>query len=295
MVLSVCPNPSVDCTVEVETLKVGSTNRIDNKVITYSGKALNVAIGVARLKGDSFATGFLYNGNGAMFVHVLDDEGVKNTFVWNDGNARTNYKVVDNKSMLTELNDKGDLVTEEKQEELISIVKELSKQAKVVVMSGSLPTGVPEDYYLRLASVLPEGVKAIVDATGDRLQSAPLFREAQSRRIAGAERRDVCGYERYFKGLPETDRRRSGKRFAVARQKGGDPDGRVFRLVLQERKRGGKQYRWRRGQYGRGGRAVYGRGSGKGGASSYGGGGGYRLGHNARDEPLLLREVPRDL
>lgn len=172
MVLSVCPNPSVDCTVEVETLKVGSTNRIDNKVITYSGKALNVAIGVARLKGDSFATGFLYNGNGAMFVHVLDDEGVKNTFVWNDGNARTNYKVVDNKSMLTELNDKGDLVTEEKQEELISIVKELSKQAKVVVMSGSLPTGVPEDYYLRLASVLPEGVKAIVDATGDRLRYA---------------------------------------------------------------------------------------------------------------------------
>ena len=59
MVLSVCPNPSVDCTVEVETLKVGATNRIDNKVITYSGKALNAAIGVARLKGDSFATGFL--------------------------------------------------------------------------------------------------------------------------------------------------------------------------------------------------------------------------------------------
>ena len=95
MILSVCPNPSVDCTIELDTLKTGGLNRIDNKVITYSGKALNVAIGVARLSGDSFATGFMFEDNGRMFVHALDDEKVKNTFVWSKGSARTNYKIVD--------------------------------------------------------------------------------------------------------------------------------------------------------------------------------------------------------
>ena len=48
MILSVCPNPSVDCTIELDTLKTGSLNSVENKVITYSGKALNVA---AEVKG----------------------------------------------------------------------------------------------------------------------------------------------------------------------------------------------------------------------------------------------------
>ena len=172
MILSVCPNPSVDCTVEVGALKVGATNRIDNKIVTYSGKALNVSIGVARLGGDSYATGFLYRQNGANFTHRLDEEGVKNTFVWNEGSTRTNYKIVDKRSMLTELNDRGDPVTEEKQEELLSLVGELGSRAEVVVMSGSLPLGVPDDYYYRLSRVLPGRTKKIVDATGDRLTHA---------------------------------------------------------------------------------------------------------------------------
>ena len=49
MILAICPNPSIDCTIELDSLNVGKLNRIDSKVETYSGKALNVAMGVARL------------------------------------------------------------------------------------------------------------------------------------------------------------------------------------------------------------------------------------------------------
>ena len=169
MILSVCPNPCIDCTIELDTLKLGGLNRIENKVVTYSGKALNVAIGVARLDGDSFATGFMFDDNGKMFVHTLDDEGVKNTFVWNKGSARTNYKIVDKRSMMTEINDKGENVTEKKQSELVSLVGQLSKSASVVVMSGSLPGGVGDDYYLKLSSAIPKGVKRILDTSGNKM------------------------------------------------------------------------------------------------------------------------------
>lgn len=77
MILSVCPNPCVDCTIELDLLKVGGLNRIENKIITYSGKALNVAIGVSRLGGDSFATGFMFDENGKMFVHALETKTLK--------------------------------------------------------------------------------------------------------------------------------------------------------------------------------------------------------------------------
>lgn len=169
MILSICPNPSIDCTMELEQLNVGQLNRVDNKLITYSGKALNSAIGVKRLGGDSYATGFMFETDGSSFVQRLDNEGVKNTFVWNKGSVRVNYKIVDNKSMLTEINDKGEIVLEEKQKELLELAKNLSKNASVVIMSGSLPKGVEEDYYLKLCQSINKNSKIIVDSSGNCL------------------------------------------------------------------------------------------------------------------------------
>lgn len=172
MILSICPNPSIDCTMELEQLNVGRMNRISNKILTYSGKALNVAIGVRRLGGDSFATGFMFENDGSLFTQRLDNEGVKYSFVWDKGSVRVNYKIVDNRSMLTEINDKGELVSQSKQEELISLVKTISKSSSVVVMSGSLPKGVEDDYYQKLLKVVDKKAKTIVDTEGLKLVNA---------------------------------------------------------------------------------------------------------------------------
>lgn len=171
MILSVCPNPCVDCTIELDLLKVGGLNRIENKIITYSGKALNVAIGVSRLGGDSFATGFMFDDNGKMFVHALDDENVKNTFVWNKGSARTNYKIVDKRSMMTEINDKGDKVSPQKQAELVELVKEKAAESDIVIISGSLPRGVNDEYYYALTTAAGKA-KVVVDGEKGRLAAA---------------------------------------------------------------------------------------------------------------------------
>ncbi|MBR6737968.1 MAG: 1-phosphofructokinase family hexose kinase [Clostridia bacterium] len=172
MILSVCPNPSIDCTMELEQLVVGRLNRVSNKIVTYSGKALNAAIGVRRLGGDSFATGFMYENEGSLFVSTLNNEGVKNSFIWNKGSVRTNYKIVDNRSMLTEINDKGEHVDEQSQQKLISLVENLSKTSSVVIMSGSLPTGVNADYYKKLCLACNKNAKKIVDTEGEKLINA---------------------------------------------------------------------------------------------------------------------------
>ncbi len=172
MILSVCPNPSIDCTIELEQLNVGRLNRVNNKITTYSGKALNTAIGVKRLGGDSFATGFMYDGNGSLFQQTLDNEGVKHTFVWNKGSVRLNYKIVDNRSMLTEINDRGDIVEESKQKELVTLVSTLSKKASVVVISGSLPMGVDDEYYGLLTKSVDKKAKVIVDTETNKLLSS---------------------------------------------------------------------------------------------------------------------------
>lgn len=177
MILTICPNPSIDCTIELNSLNVGMLNKIDSKVETYSGKALNVAIGVSRLGEKSFATGFMFENHGRMFEHVLDKEQVEHKFVYNTGNARVNYKIIDKRSMLTEINDRGETVARDKQEELIKMVEQIAPSCEIAVMSGSLPKGVKPEFYAEVLSVIPKNVKVIVDTEKANMLSAIGSRE----------------------------------------------------------------------------------------------------------------------
>ena len=70
MILTVCLSPCTDITIELDSLNVGKTNIVKSKTLSFTGKALNVAIGVARLGGEPYATGLMYNENGYMFENV---------------------------------------------------------------------------------------------------------------------------------------------------------------------------------------------------------------------------------
>lgn len=172
MILTVCMSPCTDITIELDSLNVGMTNVVKSKTASFGGKALNVAIGVGRLGGSPYATGLMYNENGYIFENALDKEGVPFTFVWNKGRVRENYKFIDNRSMLTEVNDVGEEVQKEKADEVLAMVRMLSNRSKVTVLSGGLPRGVAASYYGELArAVAPNSLK-IVDASGERLFAA---------------------------------------------------------------------------------------------------------------------------
>ena len=172
MILTVCMSPCMDVTIELDSLNVGKTNVVKSKTLSFGGKALNVAIGVRRLGGESFATGLMYNENGYVFENALDKEGVPFTYVWNKGRVRENYKFIDNRSMLTEGNDVGEEIGKEKAEEVLAMVRMLSAKNRVTVLSGGLPRGVQDDYYGKLAKAVDPRSLKIVDAVGARLFSA---------------------------------------------------------------------------------------------------------------------------
>ncbi len=172
MILSVCLSPCIDVNIEVDSLAVGMSHKIISKRVFFTGKALNAAIGLARLKSEVFATGFMYEGNGNLFEQELHREGVPYKFVWCKGRVRENYKFIDNKSMLTEIDDVSPEVDEEKQNELIRVVSNIARQSEAVVLSGSLARGMSPDYYGKLLSAIPKNVIKVVDSEGERLFSA---------------------------------------------------------------------------------------------------------------------------
>ncbi len=172
MILTVCMSPSTDVTIELDSLNIGKTNVVKSKTLSFTGKALNVAIGVARLGGEVCTTGLMYNENGYMFENALDKEGVPFTFVWNKGRVRENYKFIDSRSMLTEVNDVGEEVAKEKTEEVLNMVRMLSARSNVTVLSGGLPRGVEDSYYGKLVKAVDPKSMKIVDAVGQRMFSA---------------------------------------------------------------------------------------------------------------------------
>ncbi len=172
MILTVCMSPSTDVTIELDSLNVGRTNVVKSKTLSFTGKALNVAIGVARLGHDVYTTGLMYNENGYMFENALDKEGVPFTFVWNKGRVRENYKFIDSRSMLTEVNDVGEEVTKEKTEEIVELVRMLSARSRVTVLSGGLPRGVDDSFYGKLVRAVDERSMKVVDTTGRRMFAA---------------------------------------------------------------------------------------------------------------------------
>ena len=172
MILTVCPSPCIDVNIEVERLSVGKSNKIKNKTTYYTGKAINVAVGLARLNADVFITGFMYKENGNQFEHELHRDGVPYSFVWNEGRVRENYKIIDHRSMLTEVDDVSPEVTAEKQAELVGLVGSLAKDCDGIVICGGLAKGMTAEFYREVLNAVPSGVIKIADTEGERLVQA---------------------------------------------------------------------------------------------------------------------------
>ncbi len=172
MILTVCLSPSIDVTVEVDALEVGKTNIAKRKRVRAGGKALNVALGVSRLGGEAVTTGFMYDENGDMFTRILDEGGVRHEFISCQGRVRENYKFIDHRSMLTEVNDVSAPVDSVNLQKLAEKVHFLSKQSAVTVISGGLPRGVEADYYGELFNAVAPTSLRVADATGGKLSSA---------------------------------------------------------------------------------------------------------------------------
>lgn len=172
MILTVCMSPCTDVTIELDALKIGKTNVVKNKTFSLGGKGINVAVGVARLGFEAHVTGLMYNENGYMFENALDKEGVPYSFAWNQGRARENYKFIDRRAMLTEVNDVGEEISKDKADEVLAFVRTLSKRSAVTVLSGSLPRGIEPNYYGELVKAVAPSSMKIVDASGERMFSA---------------------------------------------------------------------------------------------------------------------------
>ncbi|MFI3171427.1 MAG: 1-phosphofructokinase [Eubacteriales bacterium] len=168
MIVTVTMNPAIDKTIDVESLQVGKLNRIKRVEQDAGGKGINVSKTIQALGGESIATGFLGGSAGKMIENVLQTMGITTDFVHVDGETRTNTKVIDANSELTELNEPGVVITEAQLQKLMQKLEAYASENTLIVLAGSLPAGVPKDTYAVLIEMLhKKGAKVLLDADGE--------------------------------------------------------------------------------------------------------------------------------
>ena len=171
MVLTVTLNPAVDQTALVERVVPGRVHAAHDTQIDPAGKGVNVSRMVHRLGWPTLAFGFIAGDTGNLLRRALESEGVHVHFVSIPGQTRVNLTVVDPEGIATTFRGQGPPVPETALQILHAAVERWMAAAKVIVLAGSLPPGVPARFYSDLVEEAEaRGVPAVVDAQGPALR-----------------------------------------------------------------------------------------------------------------------------
>lgn len=171
MIYTVTLNPSLDYIVSVPDFKLGSTNRTKEERMTAGGKGINVSQVLTALGVPNTALGFAAGFVGEEILRQLKEKKFAGDFLSLPGGcSRINVKIRNIEG--SEINGKGPDIPEEAMEKLREKLRCLAPE-DVVVLAGSVPAGMPRELYAELMrEVIPEGVRVVVDASGETLKSA---------------------------------------------------------------------------------------------------------------------------
>jgi 1-phosphofructokinase family hexose kinase len=171
--LVVGPNLSLDETIAVPELRVGTIHRVGEILRLAGGKGANVARALGVLGGAPLLVGFAGGAPGALLARYLDADGIAHRLVRMGGATRTCFTIADASSgAQTEFYGAGTHVSQDEVAALLQTVAALLDGHAWVVLTGSLPPGAPEDLYAQLIELARQhGVRALLDARGAALRA----------------------------------------------------------------------------------------------------------------------------
>ncbi|WP_315725198.1 MULTISPECIES: 1-phosphofructokinase family hexose kinase [unclassified Bradyrhizobium] len=203
-IVTITPNPAVDVSTTVERIVPvaklrGTTQRRDP-----GGGGINVARVITRLGGDVAALYPVGGPTGVLLRQLVDTEGVSSLTWTTAEDTREDFFVQERATgqpyrfILP-----GPALTEPEWQAGLALLGGLDPFPRFVVGSGSLPRGVPTDYYARLAAVArTRGAQFILDTSGPALAAAvaggvDLIKPSlhEMRDLVGGEPSDATAWE----------------------------------------------------------------------------------------------------
>lgn len=173
-ILTLTMNPAVDLSTSIDKVVDTHKLRCTAAVFHPGGGGINVARVVQRLGGNAMALYPAGGVGGEQLRHLLDLERVRGHCIKIDGETRQNFSVHETSSAKDyRFVLPGPQVTAGEYEACLAFVDAMEPPPRYLVASGSLPPGVPDDFYARLAGRARErGSLLVLDTSGPALAAA---------------------------------------------------------------------------------------------------------------------------
>lgn len=168
MIYTLTFNPSLDYIVTVDNFTLGKVNRTSDEIVFPGGKGVNVSMVLSNLGHENTALGFYAGFTGDELKRLMSEKSIHTDFIKVDkGMTRINVKLRSNEE--SEINGQGPLIEEKDIKELYKKLDQL-KDEDILIMSGSIPSVMPETMYMDIMKHLEDKkLRIVVDATRDLL------------------------------------------------------------------------------------------------------------------------------
>jgi 6-phosphofructokinase 2 len=173
-IVTITPNPAIDIYTTVE--EVTPTRKLRCKAVRRDagGGGINVARVVRRFGGAVAAICPIGGATGNLLRRLVDLEGVQSLPILVTEETREDFTVLDRKAghqyrfVLP-----GSRLSEEEWNACLTALEALKQSPAFIVGSGSLPPGVPDDFYARVARIAKSrGSRMVIDTSGAALSAA---------------------------------------------------------------------------------------------------------------------------
>ena len=183
MITTLTVNPCIDKTLYVEKFDLYKMNRATVISKDISGKGINISLALNGLKKETFCVGFDFTAGGEVIRPALEKEGIKSDLYGINKPLRVCTKIFDHSLKHSiEVNEYGAEVSVSDGEKVIEKLVLAAKKSSFAALSGSLPKGLPEDFYYECAQAIKAHAphcKILADAENGvllkTLKAAPYF------------------------------------------------------------------------------------------------------------------------
>ncbi|MER3125228.1 1-phosphofructokinase [Bacillus pumilus] len=186
MIYTCTLNPAIDLYIALKEMKANAVNRTEDEDYQPNGKGVNVSIMLKKYGFTSTALGFIAGFSGSYIEQSLKDLSIQTDFISVEGITRINVFI--NTTEEYKLVNQGPAIEEKAlhafREKIAAI-----PQGGILIMSGSLPKGVPASIFSDVAAICHQhNVKFILDTSSaavlDTLQYKPYLLKPNEEEIA---------------------------------------------------------------------------------------------------------------
>ena len=151
MILTLTPNPSIDATISLhEEIQLGAVHRAESVSQVAGGKGVNVTHAVALAGVETLA--LVPAREDDHFLSLTAADSIPVEAIPMDGTIRINTTLTEPDGRTTKLNGPGPVLSADTQRAVLDAVAAHAPKAEWLVMAGSLPKGVPTEWYTQLVA-----------------------------------------------------------------------------------------------------------------------------------------------